>query len=152
MLRTRLSINLTILTVLLFSSCHPLACSWDFGYSQLTAAPNDSKLLGTYKLDEKSSSYLKDNGLNPEKCILILNKDKSFSLKDAPSGISDYGSPSIPFSKVGKWDVSYGESYGCVIELQGLCVVPLCEKDDRFAIPITIGDGDECNGIVFEKD
>ena len=152
MLRIRLSTYLTILTVLLFSSCHPLACSWDFGYIQLTNAPNDSKLFGTYKLDEKSRSYLKDIGLDPEKCILILNKDKSFSLEDAPSGISDYDSPTIPFSNVGTWNVSYGGSYGCVIELQGLCVVPLSEKDDRFAVPITIGDGDECNGIVFVKD
>jgi hypothetical protein len=118
----------------------------------LTAAPNDSKLLGTYKLDEKSSAYLKSNGLNPENCTLTLNKDKSFTLKNAPSGISDYNSPTIAFSKAGTWSVNCGESYGCLIDLQGLCVVPLSEKDDRFAVPITIGDGDECNGIVFVKD
>jgi hypothetical protein len=152
MLRPRLSTYLTMLTILLFSSCHPLGCSWDFGYSQLTAAPNDSKLLGTYKLDEKSSAYLKSNGLNPENCTLTLNKDKSFTLKNAPSGISDYNSPTIAFSKAGTWSVNCGESYGCLIDLQGLCVVPLSEKDDRFAVPITIGDGDECNGIVFVKD
>ena len=152
MLKTRLSTYLTTLTILLFSSCHPLACSWDFGYSQLNAAPSDLKVVGTYKLDEKSTSYLEDNGLNPEKCMLILNNDKSFSLKNAPSGISDYSSPTTPFNKVGTWSVSYGDSYGCLIELQGLCVVPLCEKNNQLSIPITIGDGDECNGIVFVKE
>lgn len=75
-----------------------------------------------------------------------------FFLTDAPSGISDYESPTIPFSKVGAWNVSYDKSYGCLIELQGLCVVSLSEKNDRLAVPITIGDGDECNGIVFVKE
>lgn len=54
-------------------------------------------------------------------------------------------------NKRGNWSVSCDKSYECMIELDRVCVAPLCKKDDRISIAITIGDGDECNGIVFEK-
>ncbi|OAQ39978.1 hypothetical protein A5893_17430 [Pedobacter psychrophilus] len=153
MLKTRLNIFLTIFFLWTLSSCHPLGCSWDFGYTQLKVEPNESKLIGIYILSEKSKSYLKDHGLNPEICILKLNADKSFNLENVPSSISndDLKGSDGTQNKYGTWSVSCDKSYDCMIELQGTCVVPLCEKDDRISIPITIGDGDECNGIVFEK-
>ncbi|WP_207425732.1 hypothetical protein [Pedobacter sp. SYSU D00535] len=129
-----------------------LACSWDFGYSQVSAIPSESELLGTYKLDDKSRSLVNDHGLDPEKCSLSLKKDGLFLLQNAPPGISDDKSPTESLSKVGIWSVSSVDSSGFLIELQGLCVVPLSEKGERLAIPITIGDGDECNGIVFVKE
>ncbi|RYE26632.1 MAG: hypothetical protein EOP45_03600 [Sphingobacteriaceae bacterium] len=112
---------------------------------------NDSNLFGKYILNEKSNLFLKDMGLNPVTCTLKLNKDKSFVLENAPSGITDYNTQNTPFSKTGDWSVNCDKSYGCLIELQGIAVVPLSEKDGRIAIPIVIGDGDECNGIVFVR-
>ena len=90
-------------------------------------------------------------GLNPETCTLKLNKDKSFVLENAPSEITDYSVQNTPFSKAGNWSIDCGKSYGCLIELQGIVVVPLSEKNGQIAIPIEIGDGDECNGIVFVR-
>jgi len=55
------------------------------------------------------------------------------------------------YDKEGKWMVSCGDSNDCMIELENVCVVPLAEKDGRLAILISIGDGDECNGVVYEK-
>lgn len=37
------------------------------------------------------------------------------------------------------------------MELEGLTVEPLFEKDNNIAISITIGDGDNCEGIMYEK-
>lgn len=154
MVRTRRSTFPTILFLLLLSSCHPPGCSWDFGYTQLTAEPIEFRLYGIYRLNEKSKSFVKDLGLDPDACILKLNRDKSFALENAPSGIMTDTSTDEEdtISKKGTWSVSCDKSYDCMIELQGTCVVPLCEKNDRLAVPITIGDGDECNGIVFEKE
>ena len=39
----------------------------------------------------------------------------------------------------------------CYFELEGISVAPLCKKNEKISIMITIGDGDECNGIVYEK-
>jgi hypothetical protein len=35
--------------------------------------------------------------------------------------------------------------------LEGICVEPFSEKEGKLAIQITIGDGDECEGIIYEK-
>ncbi|WP_262887289.1 hypothetical protein [Flavobacterium sp. XN-5] len=37
------------------------------------------------------------------------------------------------------------------MELVGLTVEPLFEKDNNISISITIGDGDNCEGIMYEK-
>ena len=39
----------------------------------------------------------------------------------------------------------------CYFELEGISVSSLRKKDGKISIMITIGDGDECNGIVYEK-
>lgn len=50
----------------------------------------------------------------------------------------------------GKWWVS-SESYDCLIEVSFIGVVPLVSKDGQMAIMVTLGDGDKCNGVVYEK-
>jgi len=53
---------------------------------------------------------------------------------------------------IGKWSTYFNkkDKY-CLIELEGLTVEPLFEKNNNFAISITIGDGDNCEGIMYEK-
>jgi hypothetical protein len=139
-----------IITIFLFG-CHPIFCKWEYGYTQLKKEPLRKSLVGKYILNEYSEAYLIKQGYQKEICRLELF-DNNFKLTNAPSliFINEGVSPQV-FNREGKWSVSCTESNDCMIELEDICVVPLAEKDGRTAILITIGDGDECNGIVFEK-
>jgi len=42
----------TILLLFLTTSCHPLFCTWDNGYKQLTTEPKRENVIGQFKLVE----------------------------------------------------------------------------------------------------
>ena len=91
-------------------------------------------------------------GFAIESCCLELKSNGQFIINAPDNIFNAYGNSSKQILiKNGKWSVSDGASYDCLIELEGICVVPFCIRKDHFAVPITIGDGDECRGIVFEK-
>jgi len=147
-----------IFLLFLFVSCHPLFCNWDSDYNQLTIEPSKSEIVGIYELSKDSQDYLGENyNLWPLKLQLLKNGKFIFLSNENPISMSDkiFASKSelnrLVENKVGKWIVSCSNSYDCLIELEGLFVTPLSEKNVQLAIPITIGDGDECNGIVYEK-
>jgi hypothetical protein len=147
-----------IFLLFLFVSCHPLFCNWDSDYNQLTKEPSKSKIVGTYELSKDSQDYLGGNfNLWPLKLQLLENGKFIFLSNKNQISKSDkiFASKSdlnrLVENKVGKWIVSCSNSTDCLIELEGLFVTPFSEKNGQLAIPITIGDGDECNGIVYEK-
>ncbi len=136
-----------------FTSCHPLTCSWELGYKQLTTAPNRTELIGKYELTQSSKEFLIEQGFRTHAYSLILSKDGSYKFTNGPDFIfNNWGvSNQKVFNKEGKWSVNCAKSYGCLLELEKVCVVPLSQKDRKLSIMITIGDGDECNGIVYKK-
>lgn len=147
-----------IILLFLFVSCHPLFCNWDSDYNQLTKEPSKSKIVGIYELSKDSQDYLGGNyNLWPLKLQLLENGKFIFLSNENPISLSDkiFVSKSdlnrLMENKVGKWIVSCSNSNDCLIEFEGLFVTPFSEKNGQLAIPITIGDGDECNGIVYEK-
>lgn len=144
---------LTILTIFLLMSCNPLFCNWDSGYNHLKVQPSKEKLSGKFRLTEQSIEFLYDKGFPNIEYELFLNDNGQFKFINGPDLIFDTLGHSRQElkSKQGKWFVSCGDSSDCLIELEKVCVVPLAEKDGRLAILITIGDGDECNGLVYEK-
>jgi hypothetical protein len=143
---------LIILTTILLTGCHIGLCTWDFGYKQLTDQPSRDRLVGEYKLIESSRNYLADKGFKKENSKLELLDNGQFKCTSGPDLIFDKGQSKNEFqNKEGKWSLSCADSYDCLIELDNVCVVPIAEKDGRLAILITIGDGDECNGVVYEK-
>ncbi|PRX12566.1 hypothetical protein [Nonlabens ulvanivorans] len=131
--------HLTFLILILFLvSCKPLFCSWELGYTQMESQPDFQSTLGLYKLSEKSKEYL-NMELSGWTTMLELDKD----------GILNYKNGDVTV-KTGTWRISYNESYNCVIDMEER-VVPFAIKDGKYGILITIGDGDECKGIVYEK-
>jgi hypothetical protein len=124
--------------ILFLSSCHPVFCTWNLGYKQLDKKPERSNIVGFYQLNEKSKEYLKETYTEwPLK--LELNNDGYYNFINSSN------------VKTGKWSVSCEESYACLLELEGISVEPLRAKNGKLAIQVTIGDGDNCEGIIYEK-
>jgi hypothetical protein len=122
----------------ILSSCGPVPCGWNSGYKQLDKEPPRSSIVGLYQLNQSSKDYLKENYREwPIK--LEINNDGYYNFINALN------------VKTGRWSVSCSESYACLLELEGITVEPFSEKNGMLAIQITIGDGDECAGIIYEK-
>tara|TARA_B110000908_G_scaffold33077_1_gene39534 strand:+ start:406 stop:864 length:459 start_codon:yes stop_codon:yes gene_type:complete len=149
-MRTKL---LIILIVIGFTSCHPLFCTWELGYKQLTTEPDQTELIGKYELTNSSKEFLIERKFNADEYILTLSKDGQYKFTNGPDLIfNNWGESNQKLiAKKGQWFVSCTESYDCLIELEGVCVVPLSQKGGKLAILITVGDGDECNGILYKK-
>ncbi len=146
-------INILLLALTILTSCHPLFCNWNREYDQLTELTSEDIIFGEYRLTEESEEYLLAQGFKKIPRLTLLESGE-FNLQDAPDIIFDpFGRSSRQtINKKGTWSTSCGESYDCIFELQGIMVVPLSRKDEGpLAIPITVGDGDECNGIIFER-
>ena len=145
--------HLTILILFLLTNCHPLFCTWDNGYTQLTTEPKRERLIGQYKIIESSKEFLIDKGFKNQEFKLELLDNGQFKFTNGPDIIFDRQGKSKQelINKEGKWSVTCADSFDCLIELENVCVVPLAEKDGLLAILITVGDGDECNGLVYEK-
>ena len=143
----------TIIILFILTSCHPLFCTWDNGYKQLTTEPKRERLIGQFKLIESSKEFLVDKGFKNQEFKLELLDNGQFKFTNGPDIIFDREGKTMLglINKEGRWSVSCADSYDCLIELEDVCVMPLAEKDGRLAILITVGDGDECNGLVYEK-
>jgi hypothetical protein len=147
----------SIFIFLIFTSCHPLFCSWQNGYEEINYEPSKREIIGKYELSEKSKSYLNENYYSwPLKLEISENKKFKLLFKDNPESLADkiFADKEKEFKKneTGKWFYSFMEKEKiCYFELEGICVAPLSKKGGKISIMITIGDGDECNGIVYEK-
>ena len=144
---------LIIPLILCLVGCHPLFCTWDFEYNQLTSDPGEDSIYGEYRLNESSIENLKDQGFKEDFFAVRLYQDRTYKFINGPDLIFNRNGSTRNeiMNRTGKWFYSCNPSYACVIELERVCVVPLSEKNGTLAIPITIGDGDECEGIVYEK-
>ncbi len=125
--------------IVIFSSCNPVKfCTWDSGYEQVLQEPLKKEVIGKYILTEKSKEYLKHNYESwPLQMELFEDNSLDFISNQKPSSEK-------------KWFVTKFDS-GYVIELTGICVTSFSTKNNQFAIPISIGDPDQCEGIVYEK-
>jgi hypothetical protein len=147
----------SIFILLLFTSCHPLFCSWQNGYDEINYEPSKSEIIGKYELSEKSKSYLNEDYYSwPLKLEISENNQFKFLFEDNPESLADKifaeKENESKRNKIGKWFYSFMDKEKiCYFELEGICVEPLRKKEDKISIMITIGDGDECNGIVYEK-
>ena len=148
-----------ILFLLLLTSCHPLFCSWQNGYDEVNHEPTEEKIIGIYELNENSKSYLnEDNKIWPLKIEILKNKQCIFHYENNKISLVDkiFASKTdlkeTKKNKIGKWYLYFDkEDKNCIFEIEGISTEPLYEKDGKLAIIKTIGDGDECNGIVYEK-
>lgn len=140
--------------IFLFMGCFLITCDWESDYSQLTTEPDHNKIHGIYILNDKSVKYLTKEGYNVDSCILKLKNDGQFILTKTPDLVffGSFGQRNNSYeTKTGKWSVSNYEESGCLMELQGICVEPFLQRQGKLAISITIGDPDQCEGIIFEK-
>ena len=149
----------SLLFLLIFTGCHPLFCSWENGYEEINYEPSKTEIIGKYELSEKSKSYLNEDYYSwPLKLEIYKNKQFKLLFEDNPESLADKifadkqkGNESKK-NKIGKWFYSFIEKEKiCYFELEGISVSPLRKKDGKISIMIAIGDGDECNGIVYEK-
>lgn len=149
----------SLLFLLIFTGCHPLFCSWQNGYEEINYEPSKIEIIGIYELSEKSKLYLNEDYYSwPLR--LEISENKQFKLlfeDDHKSSIDkifgDREKVNDPKkNKIGKWFYWFMEKEKiCYFELEGIAVAPLRKKEGKISIMITIGDGDECNGIVYEK-
>jgi hypothetical protein len=146
---------IVILTIFIsLDSCHPFICSWNSGYEQLIELPDNNVIRGNYRLTKNSLDFLKTKGYT-ENCELKVLDSSRFELINAPDlMLSSFEKDNASIiNKTGKWSVVCGESFDCMFELEGIVVAPIARKNNgSISILITIGDGDECNGIIFEKE
>ena len=142
---------LTLLFPLILTSCHPLFCNWNRGFEQLKIKPNIEEVIGKYELDRRSKEFLFDRNYSAGKYYLTLLENGDFKFTNGPDMIfNSWGKSNQKLiDKEGKWSLSCAKSYNCMIELNGVFVEPLCQKDGEIAVLITIGDPDECNGIIL---
>jgi len=154
-----LKFRVVIVLLFLFTSCHPLFCRWQNGYSALIEEPTKESLIGKYELSRKSKSFLNDSyDVWPVRIELTENMKYKLLFEENPSSLGDTifsNDRDLNETKknvIGKWSTYFNkkDKY-CLIELEGLTVEPLFEKNNNFAISITIGDGDNCEGIMYEK-
>lgn len=148
-----------IFILLIFTSCHPIFCSWQNGYEEINYEPSKSEITGEYELSKNSKSYLNENYYSwPLK--LEINENNQFKLifEDNPESLAEkiFGDKknenNYKRNETGKWFHSFMDKEKiCYFELEGITVEPLRKKDKKISIMITIGDGDECHGIVYEK-
>ncbi|MTI19885.1 hypothetical protein E1176_02515 [Fulvivirga sp. RKSG066] len=120
---------------------------------QLTEITSEDIIFGSYKLTEESVEYLNSEGYK-KTCSLQLYESGEFKLTNAPDFMFDpFGrNTGNTLTRTGDWSTSCAKSYDCMIDLMGITVVPLSRKlNGPIAILITIGEGDSCNGIVFER-
>ena len=139
--------------MLLSNSCHPLFCNWDSGYEQLTELSQKDTIVGEYRLTKQSTEYLKKQGYS-ENCKLKLLETGEYEIINAPDlifGNSEKNKGKTINAK-GKWFSSCAESYDCMLELERIAVIPIARKNNgAISLLMTIGDGDECEGIIFER-
>jgi hypothetical protein len=147
----------SILILLIFTSCHPLFCSWQNGYEEINYEPSKREIIGKYELSEKSKSYLNEDYYSwPLKLEISENNQFKFLFENNPESLADkiFADKGKGFkkNKTGKWFYSFMDKEKiCYFELEGISVAPLRKKEEKISIMIIIGDGDECNGIVYEK-
>jgi hypothetical protein len=150
---TRFSILLCIL--LFLSSCHPLFCTWETGYDEVKNKSEVPSLTGQYLLSGNSRKMMKYEGNYKDipPSDLTLSWDRTYHLHNAPDWMfDDSGEPHGQYvDKSGHWSLTCMNNDGCLIELEDVMVVPLCMRNHKAAILITVGDGDECRGMVYEK-
>lgn len=144
---------LAVILIQMLTSCHPFSCSWERGYVQLTQLQTKNSIIGLYKLTSASEEYILGKEFKNECQLTILDSNK-YEMKNIPDFIlAEFGeSKGESINKNGKWFLSCADSYGCMIELEGIQVMPIAKKNNgSISFLMTIGDGDECNGIIFEK-
>ena len=124
--------------ILFLSGCNPSFCTWNLGYKQLDKIPERSTIVGFYELNNKSKAFLNET-------------HTEWPLKLELNSVGYYKFINTSTTKTGRWSVSRAESYGCLLELEGIGVEPLSSKNGRPAVQMTIGDADNCEGIIYEK-
>ncbi len=151
--------RIVIILSFLFTGCHPLFCNWQNGYSELKYELTKESLNGKYELSRKSKSYLNDSfNVWPVRMELTENMEYKLLFEENPLSLADkifLNDKELNETKknvIGKWSTYFNKrDKNYLMELEGLTVEPLFVKDNKIAIFITIGDGDNCEGIIYEK-
>ncbi|WP_158827137.1 hypothetical protein [Mucilaginibacter lacusdianchii] len=124
------------------------------GYDEVQKESDLPSISGQYLLSGHSRKMMKYEGnyqhIPPSE--LVLASDHTYQLHNAPDWMfNDFGEPHGQYTdKIGRWNLTCNND-GCLIELEGLMVTPLYMRNHKAAILITVGDGDECQGMVYEK-
>ncbi|PJZ64041.1 hypothetical protein CH371_20240 [Leptospira wolffii] len=112
-------------------------------------------ISGSYKLTDKSKKFFKITSSSKEDSFLNISKTGNFEMQNVPSLLKqDLGMPTNKLIILkNNWTVSCIAKSGCMIELTGLGVRRIAYgKNNNLAILFTIGDGDTCEGIAYEKE
>lgn len=144
---------LLLLSNFIFIGCHPLFCNWEKGYDQVTTSPDPRRISGIYSLNNQSVKFLTSQGFKVDSCILEIKENGQFILANVPDiALNSFSESKNTYeTKTGKWNICKYEESGCLMELEGICVEPFLEGHGKFAISKTLGDPDNCEGIIFEK-
>jgi hypothetical protein len=114
--------------------------------------PSNQEVAGNYRLSNASIEYLKSHGFADQEYFLKLYSDGGFDINAPDLILNPWGSTNHTVKgEKGKWRIDCVIHRGCLIELEGICVVPITRKQNKLAVTIPVSDGDECNGIVYEK-
>ena len=140
--------------LLFLSSCHPLFCMWDMGFKEVKFI-EERHLIGSYNLTDYSKKVMKYEGnyKGISNSTIRLRVDKTYEIVNAPDWLfDDFGESHNQYiNKSGKWSLTCNENY-CIMELTGLQTGELIfKKSNKLYILLTVGDGDDCRGLVYEK-
>ncbi|MDO6739442.1 hypothetical protein [Wenyingzhuangia sp. 2_MG-2023] len=113
-------------------SCHPIFCNWDRGYEKIEKKININKIIGTYKIKNKKINFPNE---------IKLSKNGKYYISDT---INTF------FNNRGKWIHFYNNEEN-IIDLETK-VVRFETKGNNYAILFSIGDPDNCEGIIYIKE
>ncbi|RZJ70879.1 MAG: hypothetical protein EOO49_12125 [Flavobacterium sp.] len=136
---SRLKVFLLILAIG-NTSCHLVPCGWNADYDIVIQKPLPGKVEGKYVLSQKSQEFLKFDFSRWPKYLHLSQTGK----------YTFFNNPKQP-SKQGNWRLYCDGKSNCKMELEGITVEDLGEKDSDIAVLVTIGDPDSCEGIAYEK-
>lgn len=151
----KLTIIASFCTALLFlSSCHPLFCTWDMGFTEVKDI-KERQLIGTYNLMDYSKKMMKYEGnyTGISNSTIRLKDNNTYEIINAPDWLfDDFGESQNQYiNKSGKWSLTCDGS-GCIMELDGLQAGELIfKKSNKLYVLLTVGDPDGCKGLAYVK-
>ncbi|MEI1310330.1 hypothetical protein [Leptospira venezuelensis] len=112
-------------------------------------------ISGTYRISANSKKYLQDFSSFENESIIEISKSGNYEMRNIPSVLLQEVSLPIKKSTIlkNRWNIACIENSNCVMELEFLGVRRLARHmSNNLAILFVLGDGDMCEGLVYEKE
>lgn len=150
----------TLLFILTLTSCYR-PCGFYNDLERVTKEPTKDEIAGIYKPDEKTIRVIRNRGFESDSLgQVIIDKSGEFILVDVPrSFLEDWGKETV--STKGTFKFYFDQHaqtneivvrYDSLGQLKGLVEgMRLYKRDDKLILFRFVGDPDECQCLMYER-